>query len=102
MTTPLDGATGSDVPAAITRTTAALGDFLAEKNRRYGNSALAPVRVFSRATPDEGMRIRMDDKLSRIRNGTGELRKNDVADLLGYLVLLCVHRGWTDFGDLLD
>lgn len=74
---------------------------LLEKNRRYGNSALAPLRVFSRSVPSEGIRVRLDDKLSRIRNAE-TLRKNDIADTIGYLVLLCVAEGWTDFGDLID
>ena len=78
-----------------------LADFLAEKNRRYGDSALAPDQVFSRAEPAEGIRIRLDDKLSRVRN-SGELRKNDVVDLLGYLVLLCLAQGWESLGDLID
>ena len=78
-----------------------LCDFLLEKNRRYGNSALEPVRVFSRAAADEGIMVRIDDKLGRIRNAQ-KLRKNDVVDLLGYLVLLCAQRGWVDFRELLD
>lgn len=45
---------------------------LIEKNRKYGNSALNPVRVFSKASADEQILVRMDDKLSRIRN-----RQND-------------------------
>lgn len=74
---------------------------LLEKNRRYGNSALAPLRVFSRSVPSEGIRVRLDDKLSRIRNAE-TLRRNDVVDTAGYLILLCVSEGWTDFGDLID
>jgi hypothetical protein len=41
---------------------------LCEKNAAYGNSALEPVRVFSRAMPMEQLRVRMDDKLSRLAN----------------------------------
>ena len=74
---------------------------LLEKNRRYGDSALAPLRVFSRSVPSEGIRVRLDDKLSRIRNAE-TLRRNDVVDTAGYLILLCVSEGWTDFGDLID
>jgi len=74
---------------------------LSEKNKRYGNSALKPIRVFSRADAAEGIMVRIDDKLSRIKN-SGKLRKNDISDLLGYLILLCVRYGWTDFDDLID
>ena len=75
--------------------------FLLEKNKRYGNSALEPINVFSKLSPEEGMKLRMDDKVKRIKN-SNELRKNDVVDLAGYLMLICVQRGWTKFDDLLD
>jgi len=79
-----------------------LGHFLSEKNKNYGNSALNPMRVFSDLNPEEQLRVRIDDKLSRIRNNPGEPRKNDIVDLMGYLVLFCVRRDWKDFKDLLD
>ncbi len=74
---------------------------LTEKNKRYGNSALEPLRVFNRADALDGIMVRIDDKLSRIKN-SDKLRKNDVSDLIGYLVLLCIAQGWTDFDDLID
>lgn len=64
-----------------------LADMLCEKNRKYGNSALEPLRVFSRANPIEQIRVRIDDKLSRMRN-TGTEDEDVVLDLLGYLILL--------------
>lgn len=76
-------------------------ELLLEKNSRYGDSALHPIQVFSRLNPSEGIRIRLDDKLSRVKNGEN-LRKNDTADLIGYLVLLCAAEGWTDFTELID
>jgi hypothetical protein len=75
--------------------------FLMEKNRRYGNSALEPIQTFSKLSAVEGILQRIDDKISRIKNSK-ELRKNDVVDLLGYLVLLCVIKGWTNFNDQID
>ena len=74
---------------------------LSEKNKRYGNSALEPLRVFSQADAAEGIMVRIDDKLSRIKNAD-KLRKNDISDLIGYLVLLCIAQGWTGFDDLID
>jgi len=74
---------------------------LTEKNKRYGNSALEPLRVFNRADASDGIMVRIDDKLSRIKN-SDKLRKNDVSDLIGYLVLLCIAQGWTSFDDLID
>ena len=79
-----------------------LKSLIVEKNKRYGDSALEPVRLFAHdIRPGDAIRIRLDDKLARIRN-SGELRKNDVADLMGYLCLLCISEGWIDFSDLID
>jgi len=86
----------------ITSVLNSLCDLIVEKNRRYGDSALEPVRLFApRIEPGDAIRIRLDDKLARVRN-SGELRKNDVADIMGYLCLLCISEGWTDFSDLID
>lgn len=74
---------------------------LEEKNKRYGNSALKPLKIFSKKEAGEGILVRLDDKLGRIRNSE-DLRKNDVADIIGYLTLLCVSQGWLDFNDLID
>lgn len=79
------------VESLIREECAAIADLLATKNRAYGNSALAPLRIFSRASAAEQLLVRIDDKLSRLARGSdaGE----DVAlDLLGYLVLLRVQR----------
>jgi hypothetical protein len=73
-----------------------------EKNRRYGDAALAPKQIFSRLDAGEGLKVRIDDKISRIMNNSGEIRKNDVADLMGYLALLAVSQNWLDFSDLVD
>ena len=62
---------------------------LIEKNRKYGNSALEPLGVFSHLSAKEGLLIRIDDKLKRIKNGSLEKDDEDVVnDLIGYLVLL--------------
>jgi len=63
-----------------------------EKNIKYGNSALNPIRVFSKAPIDEGIKVRLDDKLSRIRNQMPDDTEDSVLDLLGYLVLLRIYR----------
>lgn len=78
-----------------------LTEFLIAKNKNYGNSALKPLRVFSKVEPTNGICVRMDDKISRIANAT-ELRKNDIVDLTGYLILLCAQKGWDDFKELID
>jgi hypothetical protein len=78
-----------------------LKELLLEKNERYGDSALSPDRIFCKADAVSGICLRLDDKLSRIRNGA-EIRKNDTVDIMGYLVLLAVAKGWLDFSDLID
>ena len=78
-----------------------LETFLITKNKRYGNSAIEPLKVFSKNIANDSILTRIDDKLSRIKN-SDEHRKNDIVDLLGYLVLLCVERGWDNFEDLID
>lgn len=76
-------------------------EFLKEKNRRYGDSALNPIQVFSNESAEEQIRARLDDKLRRIKN-SDELRKNDVSDCFGYIALLLISKGWLEFEDLLD
>lgn len=63
---------------------------LLQKNAAYGDSALDPLRVFSRADPAEQIRVRIDDKLSRLSRGRGREDEDVVLDLIGYLVLLRV------------
>jgi hypothetical protein len=66
----------------------AIAQMLIEKNITYGDSALSPVRIFSKADPAEQLRVRIDDKLSRLMKGTEYVGDNDIDDLIGYLVLL--------------
>lgn len=61
---------------------------LLSKNEAYGDSALDPVRIFSRATPDEGLRVRIDDKLSRLSRGHEHGSDDTLLDLIGYLIML--------------
>jgi hypothetical protein len=64
-------------------------EMLISKNLKYGNSALEPLEVFSKLSAKEGLLVRIDDKLKRIKNGTLEKDDEDVInDLIGYLVLL--------------
>ena len=65
-------------------------ELLIFKNRKYGNSALKPCRVFSKSSAVEQLLVRIDDKLNRIMQGAGLLAKDEdvLNDLIGYLVLL--------------
>ena len=65
-------------------------ELLIHKNRKYGNSALKPNRIFSKCSATEQLLVRIDDKLNRIMKGAGLLATDEdvVNDLIGYLVLL--------------
>lgn len=67
-------------------------DLLLEKNLSYGNSALEPLRVFSKAPTNEQILVRIDDKLNRIKQGSDILETDEdvIQDLIGYLILLKV------------
>ena len=82
----------TDFEKAVRRHTDQIAELLISKNLSYGNSALDPVRIFSKASRDEQLNVRIDDKLSRIARG-GEFRgDNDELDLVGYLVLKMIAR----------
>jgi len=68
-----------------------LRTMLIAKNAAYGNSALQPLRVFSKSDDIEQLRVRIDDKLSRIARGRNDGEDAEF-DLLGYLVLLRIAR----------
>lgn len=97
-------------PVAVTRLSKLQWDpditeLLIRKNKAYGNSALDPVRRFSlpTTTPEEMIRVRIDDKLSRLERGGADDGEDTWGDLGGYLVLLHVAKryhfveghGWT-------
>ena len=75
-----------------------IGSLLEYKNSNYGNAVLEPLSIFAGKTKAG---VRLDDKLSRIKNSE-TLRKNDVVDVLGYLVLICKENNWTDFDEFKD
>jgi len=67
-------------------------EMLIDKNKSYGDSALDPVRMFSRAEPAEQLAIRIDDKLSRVQRGHEYPGDDTIDDLIGYLVLFKIAR----------
>lgn len=64
-----------------------LQSLLLSKNRKYGDAALNPVQTFSNVPPIELINVRLDDKLSRIRNRQNDEDEDPELDLLGYLIL---------------
>ena len=81
----------SDFPADVRQVADEIVALLIEKNAAYGNSALDPVRVFSRASVVEQLLVRIDDKLSRLARGSAAGEDVEM-DLLGYLLILRVAR----------
>ena len=65
---------------------------LISKNRAYGDSALEPVRMFSKANAAEQILVRIDDELSRVSRGHEYVGDDTIDDLIGYLVLLKIAR----------
>tara|TARA_Y100001972_G_C7467296_1_gene238132 strand:- start:86 stop:448 length:363 start_codon:yes stop_codon:yes gene_type:complete len=65
-------------------------NLLGEKNAQYGDSAFDPIRFFSDLPPDAGLRVRIDDKLSRLMRGSDTIESDIdvIEDLIGYFILL--------------
>ena len=82
----------------FSKITSSLADLLKYKNGKYGNAALEPLNIFSGKSK---VGQRLDDKLARVKNSK-DLAKNDIVDLLGYLVLVCEENDWRDFSEFKD
>lgn len=72
-------------------------ELLLSKNLRYGNSVFEPVRIFSKQDAGEQILVRIDDKLSRIKqSGLQGADEDTLKDLIGYLILLKVFNNNAD------
>lgn len=80
----------SDAQQAIADKCDELKAFLLEKNASYGNSALEPVRILSKADSVEQIKVRIDDKLNRLIQGSEYKGDDTWRDISGYFVLLLV------------
>jgi hypothetical protein len=71
-----------------------IADLLIAKNKAYGNSFAEPINIFSKATPEEQINVRIDDKLNRIAKGKNkeDVPEDTLLDLIGYCVLKRVLR----------
>ena len=65
-----------------------MAKLLIDKNISYGDSALSPNRIFAQSDNIEQIKVRIDDKLNRVKNNQGFAGDNDIDDLIGYLILL--------------
>ena len=80
----------TDTQVEIARICDDVKELLLYKNKNYGDSALNPCRIFSKASGVEQLLVRIDDKLSRIKRGPNIVDTDEdvIQDLIGYLVLL--------------
>lgn len=62
-------------------------ELLLEKNRKYGDSAINPIRILSKSSNTEQILVRIDDKLNRIKNAQTDEDEDVITDLIGYFVL---------------
>lgn len=65
-----------------------IGDLLKAKNESYGDSALNPINIFSKLSGEEAIKIRLDDKISRLKAQKTFGNEDTIKDLIGYLILL--------------
>lgn len=78
----------NDTQKMITIQCDIIRDMLLQKNQEYGDSAINPLRIFSSINNLEQINVRIDDKLSRIKNKSHKNIKEDtILDLIGYLIL---------------
>tara|TARA_Y100000356_G_C11160182_1_gene235523 strand:+ start:226 stop:624 length:399 start_codon:yes stop_codon:yes gene_type:complete len=73
----------------LLKVTKEITDLLITKNQAYGDTALNPIKIFSRLDASEAICARLDDKIMRIKNkGINDETEDTVSDLIGYLLLL--------------
>lgn len=83
----------TDVQTLIAEECDAIKSLLLEKNKAYGNSAVDPVKIFSKLSNEEQIKVRIDDKISRIARGKqSSIQEDTEQDLIGYFILLRVCR----------
>ena len=80
----------SDTQQKIVKVCDEVKNMLLEKNRKYGDAALNPIRIFATADAVEQLKVRIDDKLNRFKNMQKDDTEDVVNDLIGYLILLKV------------
>lgn len=87
----IDGKAGA-FEQSVRRHTDRIADMLVAKNLSYGDAALNPIRVFSKADRMEQLYIRLDDKLSRVQKGHEYPGDDTIQDIIGYCVLILIAR----------
>tara|TARA_R110002020_G_scaffold253928_4_gene467620 strand:+ start:45 stop:323 length:279 start_codon:yes stop_codon:yes gene_type:complete len=77
----------------IRETIQEIEQLLISKNEQYGDSVMEPISIFAKGSADELIRVRIDDKLSRLVRGNDSIEEDEdvILDLIGYLVLLLIN-----------
>ena len=80
----------SDFTRRVAETATRVAKMLIDKNKQYGDSVHKPLRLFSKLDSEAGIRVRIDDKLSRLARGNDSIESDVdiVDDLIGYLIML--------------
>ena len=67
-----------------------ISQMLVAKNEQYGDSVFKPMRIFSKVDATQQLRVRIDDKISRLIRGNDSIESDEdiIDDLIGYLILL--------------
>jgi len=81
----------NEAQLAIFTTCEKLCGMLIRRNQSYGNSALDPLRLFSKASAREQLLVRIDDQLTLFTRGIESSHNTTIVNLVGYLVLLLAH-----------
>ena len=80
----------NDTQQEIVKVCDEVKNMLLEKNRKYGDAALNPIRIFAKSDTVEQLKVRIDDKLNRFKNMQKDDTEDVVNDLIGYSILLKV------------
>lgn len=83
----------NELHAMIEKECLELGALLVAKNTDYNNTALNPEHLLSNLDAEERLKVRIDDKLTRLKHLLATKHQNfesiddNIRDLNGYLIL---------------
>jgi hypothetical protein len=78
---------------AVRYHTERIAQMLVQKNADYGNSVFEGVEIFTQGQHQlHKIGVRIDDKLSRIKNGKIDGGEDTIDDLIGYLIIFQIAR----------
>lgn len=89
----LEASSELDTQEKIKEMCDSIKDLLLYKNEMYGDSAINPEKIFYKGDNTTSILVRLNDKISRIKHNKDDPRVNDVADVIGYCILLLISMG---------